>query len=312
MLRAIYETIKETALEWIADNAPSRGAALAYYSMFAIAPIVIFTVSLAGFLFGKEAAAGQVAEQISGTVGPEVANAIESLVRSASNPTSSAVATLVGLAIGLFGAAGAFGELQDALNTIWKVMPPSGRPILTAIRVRAFSFVMVLAVGALLLASVVITAALSAVAKIVTPEWLPGGVELWRGVNTLVSFAFIALLFALIFKIVPDVRVCWRDVWAGAALTALLFTGGKYLLAIYVTRAGVASAYGAAGSLAVVLVWVYYSAQILLFGAEFTRLEARRHGSASGLKRSAVPMTPEALTRRGITQAAPPEAAAQP
>jgi membrane protein len=311
MLRTFYDAVKETASEWVADKAPSRGAALAYYSMFAIAPIVIFTVSLAGVVYGQQAATGQVAQQISGTVGPEVADAIESLVKSASNPKASAVATLIGLAIGLFGAAGTFGELQDALNTIWKVMPRPGRPILQAVRDRAFSFAMVLACGILLLASVVVTATLSAVAAWVTPEWLPGGVELWQGVNTLVSFAFVALLFALIFKVVPDARLGWGDVWAGAVLTALLFTAGKYLLAIYLTRAGVASAYGAAGSLAVVLVWVYYSAQILLFGAEFTRMVARRRGSECGPKPSAEPMTAEALARRGITRVATEGAAAR-
>jgi membrane protein len=300
MLRTAYDLLKQTVSEWIDDKAPSRGAALAYYSMFAIAPIILLAVSLAGLIYGEDAARGKVAEQIRGTVGPEVADAIESLVRSASNPTSSRWAAVVGLGIALFGAAGVFVELQDALNTLWKVAPRPGRPILGVIRERFFSFAMVLSTGFLLLVSLVLSAALSAVATFLTPESLPGGAWLWQAVNGLVSFAFITLLFALIFKVVPDVHVPWRDVWLGAALTGLLFTVGKHLLAIYLTRTGVASAYGAAGSLAVVLVWVYYSAQILLFGAEFTRVQACRSGAECAPARSAVPLTPEAQARRGM------------
>ncbi len=309
MGRTAYELLKETASAWIDDKAPSRGAALAYYSMFAIAPIVVLTVSLAGLIYGADAASGRVAEQLQGTVGPEIAAAIESLVRSASNPASSTVAALVGLGVSLFGAATLFGELQDALNTMWRVAPRPGRPVLKIVRERAFCFAMVLAAGALLLASLVVTATLHAVAAYFGPGSLPGSVAAWQGLNWLVSLAFVTLLFALIFKVVPDVHIAWRDVWAGAALTGVLFTVGKYLLAVYLTRTGVASAYGAAGSLAVVLVWVYYSAQILLFGAEFTRAQARRRGSACAPARSAVPLTPEELARQGLTRPAAPEAA---
>ncbi len=306
MLRTAYELLKETVSQWIDDKAPSRGAALAYYSMFAIAPIIILAVSLAGLIFGEDAAQGKVAKEISGTVGPQVADAIETLVRSASNPQASTVAAVVSLVIALFGAAGVFLELQDTLNTIWKVVPRPGRPVVAIIKERFFSFAMVLSAGFLLLVSLVVSAALSAVAAWLTPSSLPGGAWLWVAINALVSFAFITLLFALIFKFVPDVHVPWRDVWLGAALTGVLFTVGKHLLALYLTRAGVASAYGAAGSLAVVLVWVYYSAQILLFGAEFTRAQACRHGSDCAPARSAVRMTPEALARRGIGPAAAP------
>ncbi len=310
MLRTFFESVKQAGSEWIADNVLSRGAALAYYSMFAFIPIVVFVVLMAGLYYGKDAANGRVAQQIESTAGPQVGSAIESIVRTSQNQTSSQLATALSLAIGLFGAAGAFTELQDALNTIWKVMPRPGRPFWTLVKERAFSFLMVLAVGILLLVSVVVTAALSALAGWVSPDTLPGGVALWRAVNALVSFAFVTLLFALIFKIVPDVRIDWRDAWAGAALAALLFTIGKYLLGIYLMKAGVASAYGAAGSLAVVLVWVYYSALILLFGVEFSRAEARRHCAECGPTRSAVPMTPDALVRRGIAPRPRPESVA--
>ncbi|HEX5273620.1 MAG TPA: YihY/virulence factor BrkB family protein, partial [Gemmataceae bacterium] len=207
--------------------------------------------------------------------------------KSASNPTSSTLAALVSLGVALFGAATLFGELQDALNIIWKVTPRPGRPVVGIIRERAFSFGMVLSAGILLMAALAVTTALNAAGSLV-PAWLPGGVLLWQGVNWLTSFAFVTLLFALVFKVVPDVHIRWRDVWLGAAVTGMLFTLGKYLLAVYLVRAGVGSAYGAAGSLAVALVWVYYSAQIVLFGAEFTRAEARRHGEECAPARGAV------------------------
>jgi membrane protein len=298
MLRTVLGLFKDAASGWVNDKAPSRGAALAYYSMFAIAPIIILAVSLAGLVYGEAAASGKVADQLQGVAGKPVADAVESLVRSASNPKSSALAALVSLGIALFGAATIFGELQDALNTIWKVTPRPGRPVLSIVRERAFSFAMVLSAGVLLLALLAVSTALNA-ARIFIPDWLPGGVALWQGLNWLVSLAFVTLLFALIFKVVPDVHVPWRDVWFGAALTGVLFTLGKYLLAVYVTRAGVASAYGAAGSLAVALVWVYYSAQIILFGAEFTRAQARRHGEACEPVRSAVPTAKEEPLRAG-------------
>jgi membrane protein len=299
MLRTAFGLLKETASAWVDDKASSRGAALAYYSMFAIAPIVLLAVSLAGLVYGEAAARGKVAEQIQGIVGKPVADAAESLVRSAGNRTSSTLATFVSLAVALFGAAALFGELQDALNTIWKVAPRPGRAVVSVIRERAFSFAMVLSAGVLLLASLAVTAALNTVATYLNPASLPGGVQLWQGLNWLVSLAFVTLLFALIFKVVPDVHVPWREVWVGAALTGVLFTLGKYLLALYVTRAGVASAYGAAGSLAVALVWVYYSAQILLFGAEFTRAQARRHGADCTPIRGALAISKDELAPAG-------------
>jgi membrane protein len=306
MLRAAFELLKETASAWIDDKASSRGAALAYYSMFAISPIIILTVSLAGLIYGEDAASGKVTAQLQGTIGPEIAAAVESLVRSASNPTSSTLAALVSLGVALFGATALFGELQDALNTLWRVTPRAGQPIVHLIRDRAFTFGMVLATGLLLLASLVVTAVLNAIAAHFTPEFLPAGLGMWQAVNWLGSLAFVTLLFALIFKVVPDVHVAWRDVWAGAALTGVLFTVGKYLFAVYVTRTGVASAYGAAGSLAVVLVWVYYSAQIVLFGAEFTRVQARRRGADCAPTRGAVALTtsPPSRARDGAESAA--------
>jgi membrane protein len=291
MLRTVFGLLKETASAWVDDKASSRGAALAYYSMFAIAPIVLLAVSLAGLIYGEDAASGKVSEQIQGFVGKPIAEAIESLVQSAGNHAASTWAAVLSLAVALFGAATLFLELQDALNTIWKVTPRPGLPILGIIRERSFSFMMVLSAGVLLLGSLAVTTALNAISGIFTPAALPGGVQLWQGLNWLVSLALVTLLFALIFKVVPDVHVAWRDVCAGAVLTGVLFTVGKYLLALYVTHTGVASAYGAAGSLAVALVWVYYSAQILLFGAEFTRVQAQSRGAACAPARGAVPIS---------------------
>jgi membrane protein len=278
--------------------------------MFAIAPIIILAVSLAGVIYGEEAARGAVADQVQHIVGRPVAEAIEALVKSASNPRSSTLAALIGLGIALFGAAGVFVELQDALNTIWKVAPRPGRAVVNVIRERAFSFLMVLTAGLFLLASLVIAASLNAAAALLPPERVPGGVPLWQALNWLVSLALLTGLFALIYKVVPDVRIVWRDVWPGAALAGVLFTLGKYLLAVYLTRTSVASAYGAAGSLVGVLVWVYYSAQILLFGAECARVQARRHGTECRPARSAVPLTTEQLAREGIRPQAGAGAAA--
>jgi membrane protein len=299
MLRTVFGLLKETASAWVEDKASSRGAALAYYSMFAFAPIVLLAVSLAGLVYGEDAARGKVAEQLQGILGGPVADAIESLVRSAGNKRASTLAAVVSLAVALFGAATLFGELQDTLNTIWKVAPRPGRAVVGIIRDRAFSFAMVLSAGVLLIASLIVTAALNAVAHYFNPASLPGGVSLWQGLNWLVSLAFVTLLFALIFKVVPDVHVPWSEVWVGAILTGVLFTVGKYLLALYVTRAGVASPYGAAGSLVVAMVWVYYSAQIVLFGAEFTRAQARRSGTGGAPARGAVPVSKEEMAAAG-------------
>jgi membrane protein len=211
------------------------------------------------------------------------------------------VATVLGIAVLFFGASGVFGELQDALNTIWKVQPRPGRAWLTILRERFFSFTMVVGTGFLLLVSLVISAALAAAGKYLSNAALPGGVALWQAVTWLVSFTFIALVFALIFKVVPDVKLRWGDVWIGAVLTALLFALGKFALGLYLGWGTTTSAYGAAASLVVLLLWVYYSAQILLFGAEFTRVNALRYGSHFVVAAdNAVPVTAEERARQGM------------
>ncbi len=277
-IREICHLLKVAAYAWLDNRAMRMGAALAYYSIFSIAPLVILAIAIASFVFGQHAAEHAVAGELRKTLGEQAAKAIGALVESAQASGSTTMATVLGAIMLFFGASGVFSELQDSLNTIWRVKPKPGREVWMIIRDRFLSFIMVVGAGFLLLVLLLITTVLAAMGKQLSTV-LPGGIALWQGVNWLVSLAFITLVFALIYKWVPDVKVPWRDVWPGAALAGLLFVLGKYLLGLYLGLASTTSAYGAAGSLVVVLVWVYYSAQILLFGAEFTRACACHRGS---------------------------------
>lgn len=297
--KVAYQLLRDTFHEWSEDKAPRLGAALAYYSAFSIGPLVLIAIGIASLIFGREAAQGQVLEQIEGTVGPAVAAAVQNMLASTAEHGWGTGAALLGMVTLLFGASGVFGQLQDALNAIWKVEPKPGRGIVGMIRDRFLSLSMVLGTCFLLLVSLVLTATLSA-ATTSLGSLLPGGVNLWQPVNLLVSFVVIALLFAMIFRFLPDARIAWRDVWIGALITATLFSVGKFLLGVYLGRAGVASSFGAAGSLVVILLWVYYSAQILLFGAEFTRVYAGQFGSGIRPTPNAVAVSEEALARQGM------------
>jgi membrane protein len=299
-----YSILKDTGNQWLEDKAPTLGAALAYYSVFSITPLLLLAIGIAGFVFGHEAAQSGILNEIQGTVGEPVAGAVRDVLEPAQHQNGRTLATVLGIATLLLGASGVFGQLQDALNTIWKVEPKPGRGILGFIRDRFFSITMVLGTGFLLLVSLIITATLSAVSKFWTPAGFPGGTALWEVINNLVSIGFITVLFALIFRFVPNVRFGWRDVWMGAALSAFLFVIGKYALGEYLGRSGVTSTYGAAGSLVVVVLWVYYSAQILLFGAEFTRVVATRYGKGIRPTPNAVSVSPESQSRQGTAQPA--------
>lgn len=277
-IRAIGTILSETASDWMDDKAMRLAAALAFYTLLSIAPLLILAVSVAGLVFGDEAARGGIAQELQGVLGSEAAKAVETLLANASTPSSGVIGTIVGIAVLLFGASGVFGELQDALNTIWEVKPKPGRGVRGFIRDRFFSFTMVLGVAFLLLVSLVLSAVLGALGGYFSSH-LPGGEVLWQVVNFVISFVAIAALFALIFKYVPDVKIGWHDVWIGAAATALLFTLGKLAIGLYLGRSSIASPFGAAGSVVVLVVWVYYSAQILFFGAELTQVCARRFGS---------------------------------
>jgi len=276
-LKTWFALLKETFRNWSADKAPRLGAALAYYTVFSIAPLVIIVIAIAGMWFGHEQAQKQIFDQISGLVGDKGAQAISGMLQAANKPHEGMIATVLAVITLLFGATGVFVQLQDALNTIWEVKPKPGRGLWTFICQRMLSLAMVFGIGFLLLVSLVISAGLAAAGRWLSGA-LPGGEALWQVLNFAISFAVIAALFTLMFKYLPDVKVAWRDVWLGGIITALLFTVGKYALGMYLGRSGVSSAYGAAGSLVILLLWVYYSAQILFFGAEFTRVYASHYG----------------------------------
>jgi membrane protein len=257
-----WSIAKQAAKAWNDDYAPSMGAALAYYTLFSIAPLLLIVIAVAGLAFGDEAARGGLFDQLSGLVGPAGAQAIESLVEHANRPGAGAIAMVSGTVALLLGASAVFGELQNALDRIWRAparKQDSGW--LKLVRSRLLSFGMILAIAFVLMVSLVLSALLAALGK-------------WWGLDLIASFAVTTLLFALVYKIIPRVRIRWRDVWAGAAVTAALFALGKFLIGLYLGRASPASAFGAAGSLVVVMVWVYYSAQIFLLGAEFTKLQS--------------------------------------
>ncbi len=308
--KALFELLKGAYNDWSEDKAPRLGASLAYYTVFSLAPLLLIVITIAGLVFGQEAVQGQIVAQIGGLVGDEGAEAIQQMIVGASKPRTGAIATGIGIATLLFGASGVFGALHDALNTIWEVEPKPGRGVLGMIKDRFLSFTMVLGVGFLLLVALVVSAGLAALGELMrgllpVPEWV------LHVVNVIVAFGITTLLFALIYKILPDVEIRWSDVWTGAAFTALLFTIGKFLLGLYLGKGAVGSAYGVAGSLIVILLWIYYSAQILFFGAEFTQVYANKYGSRVVPTEDAVPVTEEARAQQGMPGEASGVVAAQ-
>jgi membrane protein len=280
--KKIWGLVKTAAASWSDDYAQSMGAALAYYTMFSIAPLLLIVISVAGLIFGLEAARGEIFAQLQGMMGEEGAAAIQGLLESASKPAKSVLATIISVVLLLIGATTVFAELQDDLDRIWRAPDRQKTAgVWGLLRSRLLSFGMILGIGFLLMVSLVASAALSAFGKWWSP--LFGGWEvLAQLVNFIVSFGLTTTVFAMIYKIMPRVHIAWRDVWIGAAVTALLFTIGKFLIGLYIGKSGVTSGFGAAGSLVVVLVWVYYSAQIFLMGAEFTWVYAHAFGSRQG------------------------------
>jgi membrane protein len=311
ILKNSVALVRKTYQEWNDDKAPRLGAALAYYTVFSIAPLAMIAIAIVGAVYGEDAAQGLVAKELRNTVGPAGAEVVQDIIKHASHPGTGILATVIGFGTLLFGAAGGFWQLQDALNTVWKVAPKPGRGLLGTVRDRLFSFLLVVAVGFFLLASLAVTTALAAVSQTVQLPELPGGFSVWQLVNGVVSFLSITLLFAVVYKVLPDVRIPWGDVWTGAALTALLFTIGKHLLGLYLGYVGMASEYGAAGSLVVLIFWVYYSAQVFLFGAEFTRVHAEQHASWILPADNAVLLKCEDLVRQGILRSGDIAAAAR-
>jgi len=296
-LKVFFELLKETLKEWQEDKASRLAAALAYYTAFSIAPLLIIVIAIAAVVFGEQAAQGQIVGQIQSLVGREGAEAIQTMIQNSRKPTTGTIATIISIGILLFGATNVFAQLQDALNTIWEVAPKPG--VKGLVKARFISFTMILGVGFLLLVSLVLSTVLAILGNYLGGLF-PNLQLLWSVINFAVSFGIITLLFALIYKFLPDVKITWSDVGIGAAITALLFTIGKSVLGLYLANSSVGSTYGAAGSFVVLLLWVNYSAQILLFGAEFTQVYANKYGSQIVPASHALPLTEEARAQQGM------------
>ena len=306
LFRQIWNLIRKSVSMWLDDYAPSMGAALAYYTLFSMAPLLIIVIAVAGLVFGQDAARGEIVSQVQGLIGPEGAIAVQGLLKSVSEPTQSIFATVVSVITLLIGATTVFAELQSDLDRIWRVPAPARESGLwTLLRTRLLSFGLVLGLAFLLLVSLVVSAVLAAIGK--WSNGIFGGWELaLQAINFGISLLITTALFAMIYKLMPRARIAWRDVWVGAAVTALLFGIGKFLIGLYLGTTGVASSFGAAGSLVVLLVWVYFSAQIFLLGAEFTWVYSHEFGSRAALHehKSApeVPTRPSGATGVGLAK----------
>jgi membrane protein len=305
-----WDVAKGALHEFTEDKVLQLSAALAYYALFSLAPLVIIVISIASIFFGDKVVTGQVHGQLVDFFGEQGTQAIESMMSAARKPSSSTMASIFGIVTLLIGATGVFGQLQDSLNTIWEVQPKPGRRIKGFIKDRFLSMTMVLGIGFLLLVSMILSAALAAMTDFINQHFGLSPVVAHL-LHNLVSLIVISLLFAMIFKFLPDVKVKWSDVWFGAISTALLFTLGKFLLGFYLGRAATASAYGAAGSLVIVLMWVYYSSIILFYGAEYTQVYAKARGSRIVPIKNAVPVTEKSRANQGIPHEAAPAFARQ-
>jgi membrane protein len=276
-----YITVfKQTFKEFGEDKAPRLGAALAYYTIFSIGPLLLIAVAMAGIFLGQEAAQGKISGELGKVLGSQMAKSLEQMIQAAEKPKSGTIATIIGVVMLLLGASGLFAQLKDALNTIWNVEPKKAAGVMGMIKERFLSMAMVLGIGFLLLITLVFDAVISAMGPML--ERLVGGEALIQAIQLVLSFVISTVLFACIFRILPDLKIAWKDVWFGAIFTSFLFVIGKWGLGLYLGKAAVGSAYGAAGSLVILLVWVYWSAQILFLGAEFTQVYARTFGSLKG------------------------------
>lgn len=268
----------ESFKAWIDHRAASKGAALAFYTLFSMTPILVLAIAVAGYFFGMQAAQGEIIGQIQGLVGPNGAQAIQALLAAARNPVSGLMATISAVVLLVVGASSVFAELKSSLDEIWGIVRPGHSAFFTLLRARFLSFSLVLVLAFLLLISLVFSAAIAMLERYVGNMW-SGSLLILSAVSVIFSFGIIAILFAVIYKMLPDAPLSWRDVWIGAVFTALLFSLGKYGIGLYLGNSGVASSFGAAGAMIALLLWVYYSAQIFFLGAEFTRQYALMYGS---------------------------------
>lgn len=279
--RHLFDLCRKAVMAWVDDYAPSMGAAISYYTIFSLAPLLVIVIAVAGAVFGRDAVQAQVVAQIGGLVGSEGATAVEAMLRAAADTDKGLIAGVISAGVLLLGATTVFAELQSALDRIWHVpekQKPSG--VWAVLRARILSFGLILGLAFLMMVSLLVSAGLAAF-----DGWFGGLVPGWeillQGLNMLISFGIVTLLFAMIFKLMPNAKIAWRDVWIGAAVTAVLFELGKLLIGLYLGKSGVTEAFAAAGSLVVLVAWVYYAAQIFLLGAEFTKVYADEHGSLS-------------------------------
>ena len=277
-LRKIGRLLQETFNEWQKDKASRIAAALAYYTVFSISPLLVIAIAIAGKFFGQEAAQAEITQQLTALVGEDGVKPILLALNNISQPKIRGIASLISIGVLFLGASGMFAQLQDALNTVWNVKPHPGQGIMPFIRKRISSFLMVLVIGFLVVLSLILSTVVSAMSKYQL-DFLPGSTLLWEHLDFILSLGLMTFVFGLMFKYVPDVRIAWKDVLVGSIITALLFLFGKFLLGLYLSKGSLGSAYGAAGSLIVFLAWVYYSAQIILLGAEFTQVYTRMYGS---------------------------------
>lgn len=309
--------IKRVWEEWNKDKVTRLAASLSYYTVFALAPLLVVVIAVAGLVLGVDVAQKQIVAQVQGLVGQQGADMVNSLLNNARNTNTDLLATILGIVAIVLGATGVVGELKDALNTIWNVTPKPGRGLFGTFLERVFSLGMVMGLGFLLLVSLVVSATVAAFSTGVSGYFAQWAVVA-QLLDLLISFGSIALLFALLFKFLPDVRVAWRDVWIGAVVTALLFTVGKYALGFYLASGSVATPFGAAGSVVILFVWIYYAAQILFLGAEITQVYAMEFGSGLVPKSDAVRLSDAAKVRQGtrapdaVPQGAATAATAQP
>ena len=289
VLKAIWSLMRDAMNGWFDHRASRTGAALAFYTVFSLAPVLTLSIAIAGFFFGEAAARGEIVDQIGGLVGPQGAQLVQSVLQNASRPGAGTIATIISVITLVLGANTALAELKSGLDQTWNVPPEKRTGFWYSVRTRLLSVGLILSLGFLLLVSLVISAALTALERLSQGGMLINAVLTW--INFLFAFVLVATLFATIYKVLPSVKIAWRDVTIGSFVTALLFTAGKFAIGVYIGNSGVASTYGAAGSVVLILVWVYYSAQILLYGAEFTHAYAYRFGSYARTAASAPAVT---------------------
>jgi membrane protein len=287
--KAIWSLMRDAADGWFDHRASRTGAALAFYTVFSLAPVLTLSIAIAGFFFGEAAARGEIVEQIGDLVGPQGAQLVQSVLQNASRPGAGFIPAVVSIVTLILGANTALAELKTGLDQTWNVPPEKRTGFWYSVRTRLLSVGLILSLGFLLLVSLVISAALTALQRLSRGEMLIDTVLTW--INFLFAFVLVAALFATIYKVLPSVKIAWRDVTIGSLVTAILFTAGKFAIGVYIGNSGVASAYGAAGSVVLILIWVYYSAQILLYGAEFTHAFAYRFGSYAKASAATSPVT---------------------